>query len=197
MDYLDFDYEDEVADYEDDKSERSDDIISDTSSENDEEKEEVEEEEAGIEEEVRQANNKVSNDRIRRYGSDRTTMFKLDKFERTNAIIFMAKQIEKGAKVPKIVKDSDKINDTIVLAYKSVMTTVRKSIDDVKSPEDIKNGASIIIKRDVGSKYIDIWPLHELIYFEAGCNMEEEIKEATDKFLIDSSKINIGDWLDL
>ena len=127
---------------------------------------------------------------INRTGNDRTTLIKLDKYERCSAVIFYAKEIEKGKKIPAIIPSGmrENVTDTIALAYMSVMSTVRKSTKEVKTEKQIADGASICLKRRIKENVYDVWKLHELIWFEK----EEDI--FSDYDLIDSQSIKLGDW---
>jgi len=169
-----------------DEISEDDDVVSD--SDHDEEDEETDDDEV--------ADDKVPTYKgcaiIERTGDDRTTLPVLNKYERTGAIIHMAEQISKGAKVPEIAGNIDGITDTITLAYISVMSTVRKSLGEVKSEEDIAKGASIILRRSLKNKYVDVWKLHELVYF----SKEDQSKTLT-RAMIDSYKLNLGDWFNM
>ena len=171
--------------------------VSDDGTDDEDPENELDEDEAAYEEDVKRGGVRTSKERIVRTGKDRTTLNKLNKFEHVNCVIEMAKQLESGAKIPELVKDAQGITNTEILAYKSVMATVRHSLDETKTDEQISKGASIIVVRDVGTKYSDHWALHELIYFEPHRSNIEEVKESTDTFLVDHTKINLGKWFDM
>lgn len=179
----------EVGDYDyEDQSDVSEEASSVSSSE----KSDEESDEDILEVPMKNTERKSSNI-ILREGANRTTLNKLDKFERCSAVIFYAKEIEKGAKVPEIVKPSliEGVTDTISLAYISVMETVRKSSDEIRSKEDISRGASISIKRKIREGVYDIWKLHELVWYG---KLEEEF---SDYDLIESSSIKLDDWYNM
>lgn len=124
-------------------------------------------------------------------GSDRKTRPILSKFELVLAVSRVAQQINSGAKLPKITEGSIVNQDTDVffLAYRSVMATVRKSLDEpLKNPEDLAKCASVLIHRDVGRDFVEVWKLHELIHLEA-LPFSEMSEEAKLEYFMDPSQI--------
>lgn len=117
----------------------------------------------------------------------------LTKFELVMAVSRVAHQINSGAKVPEITAGTIISYDTDVffLAYRSVMATVKRSLDEPdKTPELISKCASIVIQREIGREYIEEWKLHELAYLDALPGDDEIISEARERYYIDPVRIS-------
>jgi hypothetical protein len=186
---MDIDQNDEFADYDDDRSENTDGDVRSVSDDGDEE----DEESVSGDEDVAVVQSQPKKDKHITYltGNDRLTLPILQKYERCSAVTFYANRIKDGGKVPKIVKqvDIDEISDTITLAYMSVMSTVRKSFSEVKSEQDISDGASIMFTRKIKDDLYEKWALHELVW------TAKELDEGmSDYDLIDSSQLKLGEW---
>lgn len=135
--------------------------------------------------------------RIEKRGTDRITKPILNKFELVNAVIRVIKQINDGAKLPKITEGTsiNKDTDVFYLAFRSVMATVKHTIDEPdRSPEQIRKCASVIIQRDVGTKFTEQWALHELVWLEAYPDEYELTQEVKNEYFVDPSNLKIGDW---
>lgn len=153
--------------YDEDDSNHSDTEPDDSDDEDEDEEELVaNEDEQAIIDEAQAGREKATSERILRYGADRYQNIVLNKFERTNVIKDLANEIAKGAKVPRIAGNIDGITETLLLAQIAVDASTRKSLYDIKTPEDIAIGAPTQILRDVGANYTDVWNLYELVDFE-------------------------------
>lgn len=115
----------------------------------------------------------------------------LTKFELVMAVSRVAHQINNGAKIPKVTEGSVINYDTDVffLALRSVLATVRRGISEpLKGPEEISKCASVLIYREVGKEYVEVWKLHELIWLEAvpsDSATAELLEEARSKYVVD------------
>ena len=207
MEDFDFDnYGDDMSDPQSDIEEEDDDqpvknseggLLKEGGDEDDDEVDaddaEDDERQANLDEEMMKKSY-VKGERILLTGDDRVSLPRLSKFDRVVAVTEVINQLNAGAKLPAIVDGTSVHRDstTFNLALACVMATVKRSINEVKTPEQISKGASVIIKRDIGMTRREEWKLHELYWLEASRHDKEMIE--MKKHFVDSNRINVGDW---
>lgn len=141
---------------------------------------------------------KKIDERVVRDGNDRVTVPVINRFEFCNAVKHVAKQINKGAKVPKILEGTRyiKLTDTKLLAWYSVFFSLRHSLDEpLKNEKQRLECASVIIVRPVGLKFLEKWRLWELAYLETFPKNYKLNLEYTEKQMPDQSEIVISEKL--